>query len=449
MELKLEEDAYFDFITSQFDTGAAVDADSLPTAEVFEDATDTTVVALTVTKRTSKTGNYRVQVTAAAASGFEAGKTYNVVASATVNSVVGKGIIGRFKVRTRGTDDFVPQTGDAYAIVNSGTHGNAALKTLIDGLIATVGVAGAGLTATATAVWAVATRLLTAGTNIVLAKGTGVTGFNDLSAAQVNDEADTALADYDGPTNAELATALSTADDAILSAIAALNNLSQANIRTALGLATANLDTQLDALPTNAELATALAAADDAILAAVAALNNLSSAQAQTAAAAALTAYDPPTKAELDSAIAPLALEATSQSVKGKTDNLPSDPADQSLIIAATNAIVTLLGTPAGASLAADVAAVAAKTGNLPSDPADQSAVEAAILNAWTTALTESYAAQGAPPTPAQFLFMLLQRFTEFGITGTTIQMLKLDRATPAYALTTDDADNPTESTRA
>ena len=44
-------------------------------------------------------------------------------------------------------------------------------------------------------VWAVATRVLTAGTNIVLAKGTGVTGFNDLSAAQVNAEADTALAD--------------------------------------------------------------------------------------------------------------------------------------------------------------------------------------------------------------------------------------------------------------
>jgi hypothetical protein len=44
-------------------------------------------------------------------------------------------------------------------------------------------------------VWAVATRVLTAGTNIVLAKGTGVTGFTDLSAAQVNTEVDTALAD--------------------------------------------------------------------------------------------------------------------------------------------------------------------------------------------------------------------------------------------------------------
>lgn len=35
------------------------------------------------------------------------------------------------------------------------------------------------------AVWANATRTLTAGTNIVLAKGTGVTGFNDLDAAGV------------------------------------------------------------------------------------------------------------------------------------------------------------------------------------------------------------------------------------------------------------------------
>lgn len=85
-------------------------------------------------------------------------------------------------------------------------------------------------------------------------------------------------------------------------------------------------------IPTNAELATALASADDAVLAAIAALNNLSSAGAQAAAAAALLAYgastltaaqvnaevdtaladyDPPTKAELDSAVAPLALEAT------------------------------------------------------------------------------------------------------------------------------------------
>jgi hypothetical protein len=37
----------------------------------------------------------------------------------------------------------------------------------------------------ATDVWAVATRTLTAGTNIALAKGTGVTGFNDPASAQI------------------------------------------------------------------------------------------------------------------------------------------------------------------------------------------------------------------------------------------------------------------------
>lgn len=53
-------------------------------------------------------------------------------------------------------------------------------------------------------------------------------------------------------------------------------------------------------------------------------------------------------------------LHATVPAIKTKTDNLPTDPADQSLIIAATDAIVGLIGTPAGADLAADVAAIAA-----------------------------------------------------------------------------------------
>jgi len=68
------------------------------------------------------------------------------------------------------------------------------------GSVATDGISAASLAADAgteigIAVWASTTRLLTAGTNIVLAKGTGITGFNDLSAAQVNAEADTALSD--------------------------------------------------------------------------------------------------------------------------------------------------------------------------------------------------------------------------------------------------------------
>lgn len=109
------------------------------------------------------------------------------------------------------------------------------------------------------------------------------TDFVDQVSVRLVDDVATQTGVDDLPTNAELATALGTADDAILAAIAALNNLSQANIRTAVGLGSANLDTQLDALPTNAELATALGTADDAVLAAIAALNNLSAAGIRTA----------------------------------------------------------------------------------------------------------------------------------------------------------------------
>jgi hypothetical protein len=44
--------------------------------------------------------------------------------------------------------------------------------------------------------------------------------------------------------------------------------------------------------------------------------------------------------------------------IKAKTDNLPSDPADESLLIAATDAIMNRLGAPVGASVSADIAAI-------------------------------------------------------------------------------------------
>lgn len=54
----------------------------------------------------------------------------------------------------------------------------------------------------------------------------------------------------------------------------------------------------------------------------IAALNNVSAADVRTQADAALTAYDPPTKAELTTAVSGLAAETTAQSIKAKTDQL-------------------------------------------------------------------------------------------------------------------------------
>lgn len=53
------------------------------------------------------------------------------------------------------------------------------------------------LTNLVTAIWSATTRLLTAGTNIVLAKGTGVTGFTDLDAAGVRSAVGLASANLD------------------------------------------------------------------------------------------------------------------------------------------------------------------------------------------------------------------------------------------------------------
>lgn len=62
----------------------------------------------------------------------------------------------------------------------------------------------------------------------------------------------------------------------------------------------------------------------------------------------------------IDLAADNIATNAQAAAIQAKTDNLPTDPADESLIIAATDAIMARLGVPAGASVSADVAAVLA-----------------------------------------------------------------------------------------
>ena len=138
-----------------------------------------------------------------------------------------------------------------------------------------------------------------------------IAALNDLSAAQVNAEVDTALADYDGPTKAELDTAQAAiiadtgaTETAITAAITALNDLSAAQVNAEVDTALADYDG-----PTKAELDTTQAAiiadtgaTETAVLAAITALNNLSAAQVNAEVDQALADYDGPTKAELDTA---------------------------------------------------------------------------------------------------------------------------------------------------
>lgn len=66
-----------------------------------------------------------------------------------------------------------------------------------------------------------------------------------------------------------------------------------------------------------------------------------------------------------------------------------------------------------------------------------------------TTALTESYAADGVAPTVSQALFRIQQHLGEFGIVGTTLTVRKIDGLATAMTFTLDDATNPTDTTRA
>ena len=106
MNPKLGETIYLDFITSD-DTGAATDADALPTCKVFKNATDAPILTPAVTKRVGETGNYRVAVACTADNGFEERKSYSVVIAATVGGIAAKAVIGNFQLAARTVDDLV------------------------------------------------------------------------------------------------------------------------------------------------------------------------------------------------------------------------------------------------------------------------------------------------------------------------------------------------------
>ncbi len=157
-------------------TGAGTDADAVPSYRIYEDETGTAILTGNTAKLddANTVGFYSEQITLSAANGFEVGKSYSIYVAATVDSIAATQSYN-FKVITN------PQT----------------LLSAID----------------------------TKTTNLP----------SDPADASVIagrfDTLDTSVADL--PTNAELTTALAAADDAVLAAIAALNDLSAADILAA------------------------------------------------------------------------------------------------------------------------------------------------------------------------------------------------------------------------
>ena len=149
----------------------------------------------------------------------------------------------------------------------------------------------------------------------------GTTAYSTLTAAAVRTELTTELGRIDAAVSTRLATAGYAAP------------LDAAGTRSAVGLAAANLDTQIGDLPTNAELAASQASADDATLAAIAALPTpLDAAGVRTAvglASANLDTQLAALAAYLDTEVAAIlaAVDTEVAAIKAKTDNLPAAPA--------------------------------------------------------------------------------------------------------------------------
>ena len=65
-----------------------------------------------------------------------------------------------------------------------------------------------------------------------------------------------------------------------------------------------------------------------------------------------------------------------------------------------------------------------------------------------TTAVTESYAANGVAPTPVQALMAIHQMLMQFAIASTNYTVKKLDNSTTAFVVTLDSATTPTSAVR-
>lgn len=116
----------------------------------------------------------------------------------------------------------------------------------------------------------------------------------------------------------------------------------------------------------------------------------------------------------------------------------------------ATGAI-TAAKFAAGAIDAAAIADGAIDAGAIATGAIDADALAADVISDifQGTALTESYAADGAAATPAQLLYMIWALLAEKAVSTTTLTVKKLDGSTTAMTFTLNDATNPTSVTRA
>jgi hypothetical protein len=218
-------------------TGAATDADAVPDYRVYEDETGTAILTGSMAKLddANTTGFYSERITLSAANGFELGKSYTIYISAAVSSVTGT-MNHNFQIGSR--VNISHAAGTAWA---SGAITAASIAT---GAIDADAIADNAIDAGAIASGAITSAKFAAGAIDATAIATGAIDADAL-AADAGTEIGTAV------------WATATRSLTVLDEDSTTLDL-DATIRSAVGLSSANLDTQLDALPTAAENTTSL-----------------------------------------------------------------------------------------------------------------------------------------------------------------------------------------------
>ena len=122
-------------------------------------------------------------------------------------------------------------------------------------------------------------------------------------------------------------------------------------------------------------------------------------------------------------------------------------------------ALDTKLGTPAGASISADIAAIEAQTDDIGAAGAGLTAVpwnaswdaevQSEVQDALDATIPDSVPADGSRPSIPQALLMIARFLMEKSVSGTTVTVKKEDGSTSSMTFTLDSSTDPTSITRA
>ena len=258
-----------------------------------------------------------------------------------------------------------------------------------------------------------------------------IAALNDLSAAAVNAEVDTALSDYDPPTRTELTTDTN-------SILAKVLSYFQLLLRKDAAIATDNA-AELTAI--NADGGSGAGAFDNTTESTEAIRDRGDSAWITGGGGSAPTVEQ--IRTEIDSNSTQLA------AIVADTNELQTDWANGGRLDLILDELTTQGDTNESKLDIIDGVADAVLVDTGTTIPAQISALQdLSAADILTTQLTESYAADGTAPTLAQAIFLIQQSLGDFSISGTTITVKKLDGSTTAATYTLDDGTSPTSRTR-